>query len=61
VAGAVTVSVAAKSTLAVGEHRADQMCEQSKLEESMLGMVQDDIPGVIVSWLYMRMLFSFFC
>jgi histone demethylase JARID1 len=32
-----------------------------KLEESMLRMVQDDIPGVIVPWLYMGMLFSSFC
>jgi histone demethylase JARID1 len=32
-----------------------------KLEDSMLRMVQDDIPGVIVPWLYMGMLFSSFC
>ncbi|XP_073385886.1 lysine-specific demethylase JMJ17 [Physcomitrium patens] len=32
-----------------------------KLEDSMLRMVQDDIPGVIVPWLYMGMMFSSFC
>lgn len=32
-----------------------------KLEDSMLRMVQDNIPGVIVPWLYMGMLFSSFC
>lgn len=32
-----------------------------KLEGSMLRMVQDNIPGVIVPWLYMGMLFSSFC
>ncbi len=32
-----------------------------KLRGSMLRMVQDNIPGVIVPWLYVGMLFSSFC